>query len=141
MAIKEKNQEKQSKLVEILTTEYKWENLLLLVLAVLSTALSLIIIINQGPISIDSSFPILGKRTNQLIFAWVLFGISMLGIGLVAAPFVAPAIPELKRITWAKKAEFIDHSVRVLIFILFFVFVILAFDIIVLALLDLLGAR
>lgn len=141
MAIKEKNQEKQSKLVEILTTEYKWENLLLLVLAVLSTALSLIIIINQGPISIDSSFPILGKRTNQLIFAWVLFGISMLGIGLVAAPFVAPALPELKRITWAKKAEFIDHSVRVLIFILFFVFVILAFDIIVLALLDLLGAR
>lgn len=141
MAIKEKNQEKQSKLVEILTTEYKWENLLLLVLAVLSTALSLIIIINQGPISIDSSFPILGKRTNQLIFAWVLFGISMLGIGLVAAPFVAPAIPELKRITWAKKAEFIDHSVRVLIFILFFVFVILAFDIIVLALLDLMGAR
>jgi|SRR5690625_4082200 len=141
MAIKEKNQEKQSKLVEILTTEYKWENLLLLILAVLSTALSLIIIINEGPISIDSSFPILGKRTNQLIFAWVLFGISMLGIGLVAAPFIAPALPELKRITWAKRTEFIDHSVRVLIFILFFVFVILAFDIIALALLDLIGAR
>ena len=29
----------------------------------------------------------------------------MLGIGLVAAPFIAPAIPELKRITWAKKAN------------------------------------
>lgn len=141
MAIKQKNEEKQSKLVEILTTEYKWENLLLLILAILSTALSLIIIINQGPISIDSNFPILGNRTNQLIFAWILFGISMLGIGLVAAPFVTPAIPELKRITWAKRSEFIDHSVRVIIFILFFVFVILAFDILVLELLDLLGAR
>lgn len=141
MAIKQKNEEKQSKLVEILTTEYKWENLLLLILAILSTALSLIIIINQGPISIDSNFPILGNRTNQLIFAWILFGISMLGIGLVAAPFVTPAIPELKRITWAKRSEFIDHSVRVIIFILFFVFVILAFDILALELLDLLGAR
>ncbi|HHT55680.1 MAG TPA: preprotein translocase subunit SecE [Acholeplasma sp.] len=141
MAIKQKETEKQSKLVEILTTEYRWENLLLLVLAVLSTALSLIIIINKGPIAIDSSFPILGNRTNQLIFAWILFGISMLGIGLVAAPFIAPAIPELKRITWAKKSEFIDHSVRVILFILFFVFVILAFDIIVLALLRLLGVE
>ena len=53
MAIKQKETEKQSKLVEILTTEYRWENLLLLILAVLSTALSLIIIINQGPIAID----------------------------------------------------------------------------------------
>lgn len=141
MAIKQKETEKQSKLVEILTTEYRWENLLLLVLAVLSTALSLIIIINKGPIAIDSSFPILGNRTNQLIFAWILFGISMLGIGLVAAPFIAPAIPELKRITWAKKSEFIDHSVRVILFILFFVFVILSFDIIVLALLRLLGVE
>ena len=141
MAIKQKETEKQSKLVEILTTEYRWENLLLLVLAVLSTALSLIIIINKGQIAIDSSFPILGNRTNQLIFAWILFGISMLGIGLVAAPFIAPAIPELKRITWAKKSEFIDHSVRVILFILFFVFVILAFDIIVLALLRLLGVE
>jgi len=141
MAIKQKETEKQSKLVEILTTEYRWENLLLLVLAVLSTALSLIIIINKGPIAIDSSFPILGNRTNQLIFAWILFGISMLGIALVAAPFVAPAIPELKRITWAKKSEFLDHSVRVILFILFFVFIILAFDIIVLALLRLLGVE
>lgn len=141
MAIKQKETEKQSKLVEILTTEYRWENLLLLVLAVLSTALSLIIIINKGPIAIDSSFPILGNRTNQLIFAWILFGISMLGIALVAAPFIAPAIPELKRVTWAKRSEFIDHSVRVILFILFFVFVILAFDIIVLALLRLLGVE
>ena len=28
MAIKEKNTQKQSKLLEVLTTEYKWENLL-----------------------------------------------------------------------------------------------------------------
>ncbi|VEU80188.1 preprotein translocase subunit SecE [Haploplasma axanthum] len=139
MAVKEKTVEKKSKLKEILVTEYRWENLLLLVLATLSTALSLIIIINKGPITIDSNFPVLGNRTNQLIFAWILFAISMMGIGLVIAPFITPAIPELKKITWATKSQFLDHSVRVLVFILFFVFVIIAFDIIVLALLNLIN--
>ena len=139
MAIKQKETEKQNKLVEILTTEYKWENLLLLVLATLSTALALIIINNQGPISIDANFPILGKRSNQLIFAWILFGISMLGIALVSAPFIQPAIPEVKKITWAKKAEFIDHSIRVIIFVLLLIFIVWAFDVIVVELLGLLN--
>ena len=130
MAVKEKQQqlEKPSKLKEILVTEYRWENLLLLILATLSTALALIIIVNQGPISIDSSFPILGQRTNQLIFAWVLLLISVLGMGLVVAPFIAPSIPELKRITWAKRGQFIEQSVQVIIFILFFVFILMSYD-------------
>lgn len=137
MAVKEKTVEKQSKLKEILVTEYRWENLLLLVLATLSSALALIIIINQGPISIDSNFPILGNRTSQLIFSWVLLTISLLGVGLVVAPFVGPAIPELKKITWAKRSEFVDHSTRVILFILFFIFIIVAFDIVVLEILKL----
>lgn len=137
MAVKEKNVEKQSKLKEILVTEYKWENLLLLILATLSTALALIIIINKGPISIDANFPIIGKRSNQLIFAWIIFGVAMIGIGLVVAPFIVPALPELKKVTWATKSQFLDHGVRVIIFILFFIFVIMAFDIIVIWLLNL----
>lgn len=141
MAIKKTNTEQESRLKQILMTEYPWENLLLLVLAVLSTALSLIIIINKGPISISEDFPILGARTNQLIFAWVLFVISMLGLALVSSPFITPAIPELKKITWAKWLEFADHSVRVIIFLVFFIYVIFAFDIIVLWLQGLIGLR
>src|SRR5690554_6450722 len=141
MAVKKTNVEKESRLKQILVTEYPWENLLLLILAVISIALALIIIINQGPIAIDPDFPILGVRTNQLVFSWVLFGISILGLGLVAAPFVTPAIPELKIITWAKWPQFLDHSVRVILFLLFFMYVIFAFDIIVLWLHDLIGLR
>lgn len=141
MAVKKTNVEKESRLKQILVTEYPWENLLLLVLAVLSIALALIIIINKGPIAIDENFPILGVRTNQLIFSWILFGISILGLGLVAAPFITPAIPELKKITWAKWAQFLDHSVRVILFLLFFMYIIFAFDIIVLWLHGILGLR
>lgn len=127
MAIKETNVEKQSKLKEILTTEYKWENLLLGILATLSAALALMIIIG-GPIEINPSFPILGKRSNALIFSWVLFGISLLGIGLVIYPFFLPAIPELRKITWGTKLQFLDHSVRVIIFVAFFTLVVFFFD-------------
>lgn len=141
MAVKKTDVQKESRLKQILMTEYPWENLLLLVLAVLSMALALIIIINKGPISIDADFPVLGVRTNQLIFSWVLFGISFLGLALVSAPFVAPAIPELKKITWAKWPEFIDHSIRVIIFLIFFIYVIFAFDIVVLWLQGLIGLR
>lgn len=141
MAIKKTEVEQSSRLKQVLMTEYPWENLLLLILAVLSTALSLIIIINKGPISIDENFPVLGDRTVQLIFAWSLFGISMLGLLLVSAPFVAPAIPELRKITWAKWPEFLDHSVRVIIFLIFFIYVVFAFDIIVLWLQGLVGLR
>lgn len=141
MAVKKTDVQKESRLKQILMTEYPWENLLLLVLAVLSMALALIIIINKGPISIDSDFPVLGVRSNQLIFSWVLFGISFLGLALVSAPFIAPAIPELKKITWAKWPEFIDHSIRVIIFLIFFIYVIFAFDIVVLWLQGLIGLR
>jgi len=137
MAVKEKTTEKVSKLKEILVKEYRWENLLLLILTMISTALALIIILNKGPISIDPDFPFIGRRTNQLILAWILFIVSMLGVGIITSPFVIPAIPELKKITWAKKNQFIDHSVRVILFLLFFIFVIIAFDILVLKIIEL----
>lgn len=137
MAVKEKNVEKQSKLKEVLTTEYKWENLLLGILATLSAALALIIIIDKGPLSISPGFPILGERRYALIFSWILFGISILGIGLVIYPFFLPAIPELKKITWATKIQFIDHSVRVIIFVAFFTLIVLFFDLVAVELLKL----
>lgn len=128
MAIKEKEVEKQSKLKQVLTTEYRFENLFLGILATLSAAIALIIIIDKGPLSISPSFPILGERRYALIFSWILLGISLLGIGLVVYPFFLPAIPELRKITWATKAQFIDHSVRVIIFVAFFTLVVLFFD-------------
>ena len=128
MAIKEKQVEKQSKLKQILTTEYKFENLFLGILATLSAAIALIIIIDKGPLSISPSFPILGQRSYALIFSWVLLAISLLGIGLVVYPFFLPAIPELKKITWGTKSEFLDHSARVILFVAFFTVVVLFFD-------------
>lgn len=128
MAIKEKETVKKSKLTEVLTTEYRFENLFLGILATLSAAIALIFIVNKGPLYISPSFPILGNRTFALIFSWVLLGISVLSISIVLFPFFAPAIPELKRIAWPTRPVFIDHVVRVIIFVLFFTLVVFFFD-------------
>jgi preprotein translocase subunit SecE len=135
MAIKQKETEQKSKLLEVLTTEYKWENLLLGILATISGALALMIISGNTLLEINPNFPILGQEPNGLIFAWVLFAISVFGLILVIYPFFLPAIPELKKITWATKAKFLDSSVRVMIFLFILTFFILIFNILIIRLL------
>jgi preprotein translocase subunit SecE len=134
MAIKQKPTEQKSKLLEVLTTEYKWENLLLAILAILSAALSLMIISGSVLLRIDPNFPILGQGNNGIIFAWVLFLISLFGLALVIYPFFVPALPELKKITWPTLPKFVDHSTRVLIFLFILTGVILLFNFIIIRL-------
>ncbi len=128
MAIKQKQVEQKSKLLEVLTTEYKWENLLLGVLATISGALALMIITGSTVLSIRENFPVLGQGNNGLIFAWVLFAISVFGLILVIYPFFLPAFPELKKITWPTWPKFLDHAVRTMIFLFFLTGVILLFN-------------
>jgi preprotein translocase subunit SecE len=135
MAIKQKTVETKSKLIEVLTTEYKWENLLLGILATLSGALALMIISGNSLLQINENFPILGQGNNGVIFAWVLFAISIFGLILVIYPFFLPAIPELKKITWPTFPKFVDHSVRVLIFLFILTGFILLYNLLIIRLL------
>ena len=129
MAIKQKPEEQKSKLLEVLTTEYKWENLLLGILATISGALALMIISGSSVLRINESFPVLGQGNNGLIFAWVLFAISVFGLILVIYPFFLPAIPELKKITWASWPKFLDNAARTTIFLFFLTGIIFLFNI------------
>jgi preprotein translocase subunit SecE len=131
MAIKQKQTEQQSKLIQVLTTEYKWENLLLGILATISGALALMIISGNTLLTINDDFPILGQGNNGIIFAWVLFAISIFGLILVIYPFFLPAIPELKKITWPTLPKFIDHSIRTMIFLFFVTGIIFLFNLLI----------
>ena len=136
MAIKQKEVEQKSKLLEVLTTEYKWENLLLGILATLSGALALMIISGNQLLEINENFPILGQGNNGVIFAWVLFAISLFGLALVIYPFFLPALPELKKITWPSFPKFLDHAVRTLIFLFILTTFILLFNMVATALIN-----
>ena len=135
MAIKQKTTEQKGKLIEVLTKEYRWENLLLGILAVISAALAVMILTGNSLLTPpDESFPIIGGN-NFFIFAWVLLAISIFGIILVIYPFFLPAIPEIKKISWPTLKKFVDNSTRVVIFLVILTGFLLLFNFLIIRLL------
>lgn len=136
MAIKQKQEEQKSKLVEVLTTEYRWESLLLGILATIAMGISLMIISGNTLLEINPDFPILGEGNNGVIFAWVLMIIAAFGLILVLYPFFLPALPELKKISWAKWPKFLDNAGRVLIFLFIITGFLVLYDFLILKLIS-----
>lgn len=112
MAIKEKNQPKKSSLLQVLAKEYKYENLLLAFLAFVLCAYSAMII--KGELFIKESAAVIGAHPKA--FAWCLMIFGIFSLLLVLVPFFKPAVPELRKITWADGKSFLTDTVRVLIF-------------------------
>lgn len=123
MAIKEKT-EKKGKLLDVLKTEYKWENIVLAILASLALAFSLMII--NGTLTVRADFPVIGSYPS--VFAWILFSVATIGILLVVAPFFIQALPEVKRISWANFKTSVDAVIKVFIFIIILAFLLIGFD-------------
>ena len=126
MAIKERDKQEKSKLMEVLTTEYKWENLLLGFLAIASAALAAMII--NKTLTIDASFPILGSGNNGIIFAWFLLAISLIGLLLVVLPFLQAAFPELKKISWPSKKKYLENTAKTLVYVAVLTLTLVLFD-------------
>ena len=115
MAIKEKSKEVQkSKVVEILTTEYKWETYLLGFLSVVAIALGLLIFANV--LTVSETTPLIGNYPK--LFAWIITIVGAIGLILFAIPLFKPAGPELKKLTWPTWRVFVANSTRVFIFII-----------------------
>ncbi|MDR2822636.1 MAG: hypothetical protein LBV58_03705 [Acholeplasmatales bacterium] len=131
MAIKKKEETQKSKLIELLTTDYRFENLLLGIASIAAAVLSLMIITKLGPLTIAPNFPVLGEEPYGLIFAWILFAISIFGLFLVLFPFVSAAIPEIRKIQWANFKKFREAFVRTVIVVVVLTGVIILFDLII----------
>lgn len=115
MAIKEKSKEvKQSKIVEILTTEYKWETYLLGFLSTVAIALGLLIFANV--LTVSETTPLIGNYPK--LFAWIITIVGAIGLILFAIPLFKPAVPELKKLSWPTWRVFLANSTRVFIFII-----------------------
>ncbi len=125
MAIKKRDSTTNNKILDVLKTEYRWENIVLAILASLALAFSLLII--NDTLEVREGFPVIGQYPK--VFAWVLFGISVVGILLVVYPFIIKALPEVKKISWADWKTSIDAIVKVFIFVILFAFLFLGFDV------------
>lgn len=124
MAIKEKNQPKKSALLQVLTKEYKYENLLLAFLAIILCAYSAMII--KEELYIKESAAIIGSYPKA--FAWCLMAFGVFSLLLVLVPFFRPAVPELRKITWADRKSFGADTVRVMIFMCVMAIVFVIYD-------------
>ena len=125
MAIKEKKQELQkSKVVEILTTEYKWETYLLGFLSTVAIALGLLIFANV--LTVNETTPLIGNFPK--LFAWIITIVGAIGLILFAIPLFKPAVPELKKLSWPTWRVFVANSTRVFIFIILMAGVFLLYE-------------
>ena len=125
MAIKEKSKELQkSKVVEILTTEYKWETYLLGFLSVVAITLGLLIFSNV--LTVSETTPLIGNYPK--LFAWIITIVGAIGLILFAIPLFKPAVPELKKLSWPTWRVFVANSTRVFIFIIILASVFLLYE-------------
>ena len=127
MAIKDTlDKPKRNKLLEVLSQDYRAENILLSLIAIVAMAFSVMIL--SGTLNVKDNYPLLGAYPK--VFASILLVISTLGLVVVLWPFYEPSIGEFKKITWAKPKEFYEDLFRVIVFMAFFIFILLFFDIV-----------
>lgn len=127
MAIKDTlDQPKRNKLLEVLSQDYRAENIFLALIAIVAMAFSVMIL--SGTLNVKDNYPLLGAYPK--VFAIILLIISTLGLAVVLWPFYEPSLGEFKKITWAKPNEFYEDLFRVIVFMIFLVFILLFFDIV-----------
>ena len=127
MAIKDTlDKPKRNKLLEVLSQDYKAENIFLAFIAIIAMAFSIMIL--SGTLNVKDNYPLLGAYPK--VFAIILLVISTLGLIVVLWPFYQPSLGEFRKITWAKPHELYEDLFRVFVFMIFFVFILLFFDII-----------
>lgn len=119
MAI-EKKENKENKILTILTKEYKYEGLILLLLSLVAIVLGVLIIIGEntgtsGLVIKDNVF-LIGDYPK--VFAWILIILGAVSLLLAVWPFYKPSIAEIKKISWPTKGVLLKNSATVFVFAL-----------------------
>ena len=117
----EKKQEKEAhlgvyRITEYLKEEHQWENWLFLVISIITLLLGCLML--NGALQVRSDFPLIGEYPT--VFAWILVALSSIGLIYALYPFLKPAFPELKKITWLTWPKFLGNSIRTFVFIIIF---------------------
>lgn len=129
MAIKEKVDvlDRKSRILEVLSKDYKWETYLYMFVSIVLIVLGTLII--KDVITFRDSIPIVG--TYPTAFAIVLIVVGVLSLLYSIYPFVKLAFPELKKTEWPTLHKFLADTVRTFVFLICFTLIYLMFDIII----------
>lgn len=122
MAIKK--EEKKNRVLQAIYHEWKYENLILVVLALF--ALELGVLLLSGDLTISSQAFLIGPYWK--VFAWILVGLGAISMLLAVSSFYRPSFAEVKHVTGLKKKEFFVNVLTVFVFIIIVCAVIIAYD-------------
>lgn len=122
MAVQEK--EKKNRVLQAIYHEWKYENLILVILALF--ALELGVLLLTGDLTISSSAFLIGPYWK--VFAWILVGLGVIALLLAVASFYRPSLAEIKHVTGLKRKEFVVNVFTVFVFILVVAGLILAYE-------------
>lgn len=114
--VEKKEFEKKSKLVEVFSKEYKYEGLILLVLALVAVTLGVLIV--SDIMTIPTDVFLLGEYPK--FFAWTLIALGGFSMLLAIFPYYKPSIVEVKRVTWPTKKLMLENTAQTFIFIIAF---------------------
>ena len=119
-----KKEEKKNRVLQAIYHEWKYENLILVVLALF--ALELGVLLLTGDLTISSNAFLIGPYWK--VFAWILVGLGAVSMLLAVSSFYRPSFAEVKHVSGLKKKEFFVNVVTVFVFILVLVGLIMAYD-------------
>lgn len=122
MAIKK--EEKKNRVLQAIYHEWKYENLILVVLALF--ALELGVLLLSGDLTISSQAFLIGPYWK--VFAWILVGLGAVSMLLAVSSFYRPSFAEVKHITGLKKKEFFVNVLTVFVFVIIVCAFIIAYD-------------
>lgn len=118
------SENKKSSIMSILSKEYKYESLFLVLISIVIMVVSAFLM--NGTLTIREEFPLLGSF--PLISAIVFFVAGTIGLVVGSWPIFKPSFKEVRRLTPPTKSVYGDHIVKVFSFILGLILIFLIFD-------------
>ena len=122
MAAEEK--QKKNRVGDVIRHEYKYENLILVILALF--ALELGVLLLGGYLTISEGAFLIGEYWK--VFAWILVGLGVISLVLAVSSFYRPSFAEIKHITGLKKKEFFSNILIVIVFSVVLALLFVGFD-------------
>jgi preprotein translocase subunit SecE len=119
-----KKEEKKSRVLQAIYHEWKYENLILVVLALF--ALELGVLLLSGDLTISAQAFLIGPYWK--VFAWILVGLGAVSMLLAVSSFYRPSFAEVKHVSGLKKKEFLVNILTVFVFVIIVCALIIAYD-------------
>lgn len=133
--------EKKNRLAEVFTKDYKYEGLVLLILAIVAIVLGVYFLNECYTLSSDGTYNnpfggafILGDYPK--VFSWILTVLGVVSLLLSIWPYYKPSVYEVKRVSWPSKKELLGNTITTFIFVIIFVIFFFLVDAGLLALID-----